>query len=126
MERSSPWATIRRSAAASRTGSVSDSGATASLAESARRREADFAYAIPGVGRFRVNAFRARGTAGLVFRRVALGAIPLEDLGLPQTVSSLALEPRGLVLVTGPTGGRPGPRRRGQPGRRAGDLHQPA
>ncbi len=66
--------------------------------------EADFAYAIPGLGRFRVNAFRARGTAGLVFRRVAMGAIPLEDLGLPPAVASLALEPRGLVLVTGPTG----------------------
>jgi twitching motility protein PilT len=66
--------------------------------------EADFAYSVPGVGRFRVNAFRARGTCGLVFRRVAVGAIPLEDLGLPPAVASLALEPRGLVLVTGPTG----------------------
>lgn len=72
--------------------------------EFARTHEADFAYAVPGIGRFRVNAFRARGAAGLVFRRVAVGAIPLEDLGLPPAVSSLALEPRGLVLVTGPTG----------------------
>lgn len=72
--------------------------------EFASTHEADFAYAIPGIGRFRVNAFRARGTAGLVFRRVAMGAIPLEDLGLPPAVSSLALEPRGLVLVVGPTG----------------------
>jgi twitching motility protein PilT len=66
--------------------------------------EADFAYSLPGVGRFRVNAFRARGSAGLVFRRVSVGAIGLEDLGLPQVVSALAMEPRGLVLVTGPTG----------------------
>ena len=66
--------------------------------------EVDFAYSLPGLGRFRVNAFRARGAAGLVFRRVAIGAIPLEDLGLPPAVGSLALEPRGLVLVTGPTG----------------------
>ncbi len=66
--------------------------------------EADFAYSVPGVGRFRVNAFRARGSAGLVFRRVSVGAIGLEDLGLPQVVSALAMEPRGLVLVTGPTG----------------------
>jgi twitching motility protein PilT len=66
--------------------------------------EADFAYSMPGVGRFRVNAFRARGAAGLVFRRVSVGAIGLEDLGLPQVVSALAMEPRGLVLVTGPTG----------------------
>jgi len=66
--------------------------------------EADFAYSMPVVGRFRVNAFRARGSAGLVFRRVSVGAIGLEDLGLPQEVSALAMEPRGLVLVTGPTG----------------------
>ena len=72
--------------------------------EFATCNEADFAYSLPGVGRFRVNAFRARGAAGLVFRRVSVGAIPLEDLGLPAAVGALALEPRGLVLVTGPTG----------------------
>jgi twitching motility protein PilT len=66
--------------------------------------EADFAYSVRGVGRFRVNAFRARGAAGLVFRRVSVGAIPLAELGLPEVLSALALEPRGLVLVTGPTG----------------------
>jgi twitching motility protein PilT len=69
-----------------------------------RSNEADFAYSLPGVGRFRVNAFRSRGSAGLVFRRVSVGAIPLEDLGLPPVLQQLALEPRGLVLVTGPTG----------------------
>ncbi|HSP38288.1 MAG TPA: PilT/PilU family type 4a pilus ATPase [Frankiaceae bacterium] len=69
-----------------------------------RTNEADFAYSIRGVGRFRVNAFRARGAAGLVFRRVSVGAIPLEELGLPTVLGTLALEPRGLVLVTGPTG----------------------
>jgi twitching motility protein PilT len=69
-----------------------------------RKNEADFAYSLPGVGRFRVNAFRQRGTAGLVFRRVSVGAIPLDDLGLPPVIAGLALEPRGLVLVTGPTG----------------------
>ncbi len=69
-----------------------------------RTNEADFAYSMPGIGRFRVNAFRARGSAGLVFRRVSVGAIGVEDLGLPQVVQALALEPRGLVLVTGPTG----------------------
>jgi twitching motility protein PilT len=66
--------------------------------------EVDFAYSIAKLGRFRVNAFRARGAVGLVFRRVTVGAVPLEDLGLPDVVSRLALEPRGLVLVTGPTG----------------------
>ena len=73
-------------------------------AEFAHSNEADFAYSLHGVGRFRVNAFRARGAAGLVFRRVSIGAIPLEDLGLPAVLGQLALEPRGLVLVTGPTG----------------------
>ena len=70
----------------------------------ARTGEADFAYSLQGVGRYRVNAFRQRGVAGLVFRRVSIGAIPLADLGLPAVIPGLALEPRGLVLVTGPTG----------------------
>ena len=66
--------------------------------------EADFALMIDGVGRFRVNAFRQRGDVGLVLRRVSIGAIPLPDLGLPDAVPALALQPRGLILVTGPTG----------------------
>ena len=66
--------------------------------------EADFAYSLAGLGRFRVNAFVARGSCGLVFRRVSIGAISLADLGLPPVLASLAMEPRGLVLVTGPTG----------------------
>jgi twitching motility protein PilT len=69
-----------------------------------RTNEADFAYSLAGVGRFRVNAFRSRGSVGLVFRRVSVGAVPLSELGLPAVIGSLALEPRGLVLVTGPTG----------------------
>lgn len=73
-------------------------------AEFARTNEADFAYTIEGLGRFRVNAFRQRGDVGLVFRRVAIGAIPLEDLGLPDILGPLALQPRGMILVTGPTG----------------------
>jgi twitching motility protein PilT len=77
----------------------------ADLVEEFRRtNEADFAYSLQGVGRFRVNAFRSRGSAGLVFRRVSVGAIGLDELGLPGVINSLALEPRGLVLVTGPTG----------------------
>lgn len=67
-------------------------------------KEADFAYSLSGVGRFRVNAYQARGTFGMVFRRVAVGAQSLGELGLPEVVGELALEPRGLVLVTGPTG----------------------
>jgi twitching motility protein PilT len=74
------------------------------LEEFDRTHEADAAYAQQGLGRFRVNAFQSRGSAGLVFRRVSVGAIPIDDLGLPPVISSLSLEPRGLVLVTGPTG----------------------
>jgi twitching motility protein PilT len=74
------------------------------VAEFAKTNEADFAYSVPGLGRFRVNAFRSRGSAGMVFRRVSVGAIALDDLGLPPVLSALAMEPRGLVLVTGPTG----------------------
>ena len=77
----------------------------ADLAEEfARTNEADFGYSLPDVGRFRVNAFRARGSCGLVFRQVSLSGLSLADLGLPPVLASLAMEPRGLVLVTGPTG----------------------
>ena len=73
-------------------------------AEFARTNEADFGYGLSGLGRFRVNAFRARGTCGLVFRQVSMGGVGLADLGLPPVLASLAMEPRGLILVTGPTG----------------------
>ncbi|WP_448629904.1 hypothetical protein [Cellulomonas soli] len=52
------------------------------------KHEADFAYSVPGVGRFRVNAYQARGTYGMVFRRVAVGAQSLDELGLPEVVGS--------------------------------------
>jgi twitching motility protein PilT len=73
-------------------------------AEFEQSSEVDFAYSVPGLGRFRVNAFWARGAVGLVFRRVTVGAVPIEELGLPEVVRRLALEQRGLILVTGPTG----------------------
>ncbi|MGH3441427.1 MAG: type IV pilus twitching motility protein PilT [Nitriliruptorales bacterium] len=66
--------------------------------------EADFALSEPGVGRFRVNIFRQRGTVGIVMRRVLPGAPDFESLGLPPAVRKLAEEHRGLVLVTGPAG----------------------
>jgi twitching motility protein PilT len=66
--------------------------------------EADFAYTLAGLGRFRVNVFRQRGSVGLVLRRVLPGIPSFEELGLPPVVRRLAEEPRGLVLVTGPTG----------------------
>jgi twitching motility protein PilT len=66
--------------------------------------DVDFAYAIPSVGRFRVNAFRQRGSVAMIFRLVRSSTTSFEDLGLPDVVGRLALEHRGLVLVTGPTG----------------------
>jgi twitching motility protein PilT len=66
--------------------------------------EADFAYAINGVGRFRLNAFRQRGSVGLVARRVLPGTQTFASLRMPPAVRKLAEEHRGLVLVTGPTG----------------------
>src|SRR3954468_18955106 len=94
-----------RDLTAAATETVGREGLRADLVEEFdRSNEADFAYSLAGVGRFRVNAFRSRGSAGLVFRRVSVGAIPLDELGLPPVIASLALEPRGLVLVTGPTG----------------------
>ncbi len=69
-----------------------------------RRREADFAYSMPGVGRFRVNAFYQRSSVALAFRRVRSVPGTIDELFLPPTVIKLADEHRGLVLVTGPTG----------------------
>ena len=66
--------------------------------------EADYALQVEGIGRFRVNAFRARGTAGCVMRLVGDEPMSLAALGLPDVIHRLALEPRGLLLVTGPTG----------------------
>lgn len=66
--------------------------------------EADFAYGRQDLGRFRINAFRQRGSVSLVLRRVVPGVPSLERLGLPPIVKRLAAEPRGLVLFTGPAG----------------------
>jgi twitching motility protein PilT len=66
--------------------------------------EADFAYSVSGVGRFRVNAFKQRGSISMVFRLVRMGSQSFEDLGLPDVIRELADAPRGLILVTGPTG----------------------
>ena len=68
------------------------------------RQEADFAYSLAGVGRFRVNTFRQRGSVGIVLRRVLPGTPDFDALGLPPAVRKLSEEHRGLVLVTGPTG----------------------
>ncbi len=66
--------------------------------------ELDFAYSIPGVSRFRTNVFQQRNSIGAVFRVIPLSIPSLEDLALPKVAKFLAERPRGLVLVTGPTG----------------------
>jgi twitching motility protein PilT len=65
--------------------------------------EVDFAYSVPGMGRFRVNIHRQRGSIGIAARRVLPGAPTFGSLGLPEAVETLANEHRGLLLVTGPT-----------------------
>src|SRR5438270_1611666 len=64
----------------------------------------DFAYQIPGAARFRVNAYFQRSALGAAFRLIPFEVAPLETLGLPAIVADFAQKPRGLVLVTGPTG----------------------
>ena len=66
--------------------------------------ECDLAHGIPGVGRFRVNVFQQRGTVGIVFRVIPFGVKTIEQLHLPKVVEQIAMEQRGLVLVTGTTG----------------------
>jgi len=66
--------------------------------------EADLGYTLSGVGRFRVNVFRQRGVVGLAIRRVRSDVPTFEELRMPRIMASLADAPRGLVLVTGPTG----------------------
>ena len=66
--------------------------------------EVDFSYTILGFSRFRVNAFRQRGSVAIAVRIIPEQIPTIEELGLPEIVSTLARKPRGLVLVTGPTG----------------------
>jgi len=69
-----------------------------------RDGEVDFAYSIPGLGRFRVNVFKQRGTFGAAIRTINSDILSFEELNLPPVLGELAKKPRGLVLVTGPTG----------------------
>jgi twitching motility protein PilT len=64
----------------------------------------DFAYLVPGKARFRVNAFFQRGALAAAFRLIPHQMVGIDDLGLPPIVHTLTRRPRGLVLVTGPTG----------------------
>jgi len=66
--------------------------------------EVDLAYAVPGLGRFRVSVYRQRGTVAMVFRSIAFVIPTLEGLNLPPVIQKLCKEERGLILVTGTTG----------------------
>jgi twitching motility protein PilT len=67
-------------------------------------KQLDFAYAIPGVARFRVNCFFQRGTVSAAFRLVPQEIPSLESLAVPPVLRELTSKPRGFILVTGPTG----------------------
>jgi len=69
-----------------------------------QKNESDFAYGVPGLGRFRVNVFMQRGTVGLVMRAIPTKMASIEELNLPPVIGKLAEENRGMILVTGTTG----------------------
>jgi len=66
--------------------------------------ETDFSFEVPGVARFRVNAFNQNRGAGAVFRTIPSKVLTMDDLGMGQVFKDISSVPRGLVLVTGPTG----------------------
>ncbi|MEX2102150.1 MAG: ATPase, T2SS/T4P/T4SS family, partial [Actinomycetota bacterium] len=70
----------------------------------AENGEVDFAHSLPGIGRFRVNVFKQRSSVSMVLRRLRFGGPSFDEMGLPEVMRTLSEEPRGLILVTGPTG----------------------
>ncbi len=68
------------------------------------KRQLDFAHSIPGVARFRVNVYYQREALGAAFRLIPANIKSLEELGLSASLHQLAEKPRGLILITGPTG----------------------
>ncbi|MFH1453865.1 MAG: type IV pilus twitching motility protein PilT [Armatimonadota bacterium] len=73
-------------------------------AEFIAEKELDFAYSVPGLARFRVNLYFQRGSWAAAFRIVPVRPFTIEELKLPSLLKDLAMKPRGLILVTGPTG----------------------
>jgi twitching motility protein PilT len=74
------------------------------LAEFEADNEVDFSYAVEGLGRFRVNAFRQRGSVSIVMRAIPVMIKAVSELGLPEAVTKLSEEERGIILLTGTTG----------------------
>jgi twitching motility protein PilT len=67
-------------------------------------QDVDFAYSVPGLGRFRCNVFQQRGTVGMALRVIPMSIRTIEELGLPPVLNQICKEERGLILVTGTTG----------------------
>jgi twitching motility protein PilT len=76
----------------------------AKLKEFAEEHECDFSYEIPGVARYRINAFQQRGLTSMACRAIPTKISTIEELALPPVISELAEEERGIVLLTGTTG----------------------
>jgi len=74
------------------------------IKEFSEQKESDFALAVPGIGRFRVNAYQQRGTIAYAMRTVPFQAKTVAELNLPEVCERISLMPRGLILVTGITG----------------------
>ena len=74
------------------------------LEEFDSENEVDFSYSVEGLGRFRVNAFLQRGSISIVMRAIPVIIKAVEELGLPESVTRLAEEERGIILLTGTTG----------------------
>ena len=66
--------------------------------------EVDLSYFLSGIARFRVNAYKQRGSYALAIRVVSINPPTLDELGFPSSMKNLAMKQRGLILVTGPTG----------------------
>jgi twitching motility protein PilT len=83
---------------------VSEITTEAQRAQFEKTLELDFAIGLPGVGRFRINAFRQRGSPSLAIRSIRTQTPIFGDLALPAVILDIAMKKRGLILVTGTTG----------------------
>jgi twitching motility protein PilT len=74
------------------------------LEQLAQCREVDAGISVPGVGRFRINVYKQRNTPAIAFRSIKFDVPPFDSLNVPQSIRKIAMEQRGLILVTGTTG----------------------
>lgn len=83
---------------------LQEDGTEERMKELQQRRELDLVFTIPSLARVRANLFMQRGTIGAALRIIPLQAYTIEELGLPTLLKKMALEPQGLIIITGPTG----------------------